>query len=91
MRKFILLSAFLLASASAQAQSIDIGSITPANGISTTSGIEQSQFGSAQAGAGSQASKGRSAKSAKKSRTATRESADETKARRIAAKYGVSW
>jgi hypothetical protein len=97
MRRFILLSAFLLASASAQAQGVDIGSIMSANGISAP-GAGQSQFGSGQqagslpqAAAAPQASKGRSAKGGKKSRTAKRESARETKARAIAAKYGVTW
>jgi hypothetical protein len=91
MRRFILLSALLLASASAQAQGVDVGSIMSANGISAP-GAEQSQLGSAQQAAGApQASKGRSAKRAKQGRTASRESARETKARSIAAKYGVSW
>ena len=97
MRRFILLSAFLLASASAQAQGVDVGSIMSANGISAP-GAGQSQLGGGQqAGSGQQAagapqaSKGRSAKRSKQSRTASRESARETKARGIAAKYGVTW
>ncbi len=102
MRKLIIISALLLASASAQAQNLDIGSVLSANGISTGSGIDQSQAGAAlgagsaqqggagpQAGAGSQGSKRHVA--AKQGGARTRESADETKARRIAAKYGVSW
>ena len=101
MRRFILSSALLLASASAHAQSVDIGSVMSANGISAPSGTDPSQLGSMpmggagpQTGAGSQVPKGRSAKQAKQTKqsgTATRESASETKARGIAAKYGVSW
>ncbi|MDP1882777.1 MAG: hypothetical protein Q8K88_07845 [Bradyrhizobium sp.] len=101
MRRFILLSALLLASASlsssSQAQGVDVGSIMSANGISAP-GAGQSQLGSGQqagsapqAAGAPQASKGRSAKRSKQSRTASRESARETKARGIAAKYGVTW
>jgi hypothetical protein len=96
MRKLIIISALLLASASAQAQSLDVGSVLSANGISTGSETGQPQPDAAlqaggagpQAGAGSQSPK-RHATGHDRART--RESADETKARRIAAKYGVSW
>jgi hypothetical protein len=93
MRKLIIISALLLASASAQAQSLDVGSVLSANGISTGSETGQPQPDAAlqagpQAGAGPQASKRHAARH---DRARMRESADETKARRIAAKYGVSW
>jgi hypothetical protein len=104
MRKLIIISAILLASASAHAQSLDVGSALSANGISMGSGTDQSQLGSAlqggaaqeggagsQAGAGPQGSKRHATGHARQSHSGTRESADETKARRIAAKYGVSW
>jgi hypothetical protein len=80
MHKLILISAFVsasfLASASVQAQS-----------VSTNDAVETASPDGAAAkpqGAGKQASK------SSKSRAVRRES-DEQKARRIAAKYGVSW
>jgi len=101
MRKLIIITALLLASASAQAQSLDIGSVLSANGISTGQGTDQLQSGAMQGGAGQQAGAGAQAgagqqggrrhASARQSRGKTRESAQETKARSIAAKYGVSW
>jgi hypothetical protein len=80
MHKLILISAFVsasfLASASVQAQS-----------VGTNDAVETASPDGAAAkpqGAGKQASK------SSKSRAVRRES-DEQKARRIAAKYGVSW
>ena len=85
MRKFFLISAFvsasILASASVQAQGVGTQS------LGTNDAVESTSPDGAMAkpqGAGKQASK------PSKSRTARRES-DEQKARRIAAKYGVSW
>ena len=85
MRKLILISAFVsasfLASASVQAQSLG------AQGFGTNEAVETASPDGAAAkaqGAGKQASK------SSKTRTTRRES-DEQKARRIAAKYGVSW
>ena len=80
MRKLILISAFVsasfLASASVQAQSL--GANDAIEGTSPDGAMAKPQ------GAGKQASK------SSKTRTTRRES-DEQKARRIAAKYGVSW
>ena len=82
MRKLILISAFvsasILASASVQAQS-----------VGTNDAVETASPDGAAAkpqGAGKQASK----RAQVGTRTVRRES-DEQKARRIAAKYGVSW
>ena len=80
MRKLILISAFvsaaILASASVQAQSL--GTNEASESTSPDGAMAKPQ------GAGKQASK------PSKSRAVRRES-DEQKARRIAAKYGVSW
>jgi hypothetical protein len=80
MRKLILISAFvsasILASVSVQAQSV--GANEAVESASPEGAMAKPQ------GAGKQASK------PSKSRTTRREN-DEAKARRIAAKYGVSW
>jgi len=113
MRKLILMTAFVLASASAWAQPIDVGSILSANGISLGNGGGQQQPAAAgqggtglqQAGAGGQSGAGgqagatdqgqsqvqsqQQAQRGKQGRS--RESAQETKARNIAARYGISW
>ena len=102
MRNLIIISALLLASASAQAQTIDVGSVLSANGIATGAQTGQPQpdaamqdaaglqaAGAPQAGAGQQDPKHHA--SATRGGAAMRESAEETKARRIAARYGVSW
>jgi len=101
MRKLIIISALFLASATAQAQSLDVGSVLSANGISTGAGTGQAQPDAAmQGGAGQQgraevpsgAGRSRTKRhTASRSHAGTRESADESKARRIAARYGVSW
>jgi hypothetical protein len=99
MRKLMIISALVLMSATAQAQSVDIGSLMSGGGIPGTEGLDQQQLGSmmqgaggmAQGGAGRQAGRRHAAGHASQSRSARHESADETKARRIAAKYGVSW
>ena len=102
MRNLIIISALLLASASAQAQTIDVGSVLSANGIATGAQTGQPQpdaamqdaaglqaAGAPQAGASRRGPRHHA--SARHGGAATRESAEETKARRIAARYGVSW
>jgi hypothetical protein len=114
MRKLILTTALVLASASAQAQPIDVGSILSANGISLGNGGEQPAAASGPGGAGMQqvgaggqggagaqgggqgqpqgASQGQSQQQAQRGKHGrSRESAQETKARNIAARYGISW
>ncbi|GLH81650.1 hypothetical protein SSBR45G_65590 [Bradyrhizobium sp. SSBR45G] len=112
MRKLLLATAFVIASAavSAQAQTIDVGSILSANGISIGKGGGQPQAGgqqgaatgmaqgagqqqggqSGQDAAGQGQSQGQSQKQASRAKQ-PRESAQETRARNIAAKYGISW
>ncbi|MGJ4927004.1 hypothetical protein ACQR1I_03265 [Bradyrhizobium sp. HKCCYLS2038] len=113
MRKLLLATALVVASASAQAQTIDVGSILSANGISIGKGGGQPQAagqpgggapGMAQ-GAGGQTvagqgqgqgqgqqsqGQGQSQRQAGRAKQ-PRESAQETRARNIAAKYGISW
>jgi len=114
MRKLLLATAFVIASASAQAQSIDVGSILSANGISLGKGGGQPQAGQQGGaapglgqGAGSQGGQsaagqgqgqgpeqgqgqGQPQRQAGRAKQ-PRESAQETRARKIAAKYGISW
>ncbi|BAM87270.1 hypothetical protein S58_12600 [Bradyrhizobium oligotrophicum S58] len=112
MRKLLLATAFVIASASAQAQTIDVGSILSANGISLGKGGGQPQAGQQGGGApgmaqaaGSQGGQtaagqsqgqgqgqgqGQSQRQAGRAKQ-PRESAQETRARNIAAKYGISW
>ena len=80
MRKFILISALLLASASAQAASR--GLVLAANDTPATTETA--------APAAPEAAQPQAAKPAKKVQ-AKRHESDEAKARRIAARYGVSW
>jgi hypothetical protein len=106
MRKFLLATALVIASAAAQAQTIDVGSILSANGISIGKGGGQPQAagqqgggapataqaagnpgGQSAAGQGQGQSQQRQARRGKQ----PRESAQETRARNIAAKYGISW
>ena len=82
MRKLILISAFVLASASAQAS--DIGSLIPAANDTPAASTE------APAEATPTTSRKRASSSAKKSQASRRET-DEQKARQIAAQYGFSW
>jgi len=83
MRKLILISACVLASASAQAS--DIGSLIPAaNDTPAAASI------AAPAEAKPAASRKRASSSSNKSQAGRRET-DEQKARQIAAQYGVSW
>jgi len=104
MRTLCLAATLVIASASAQAQTIDVGSILSANGISIGNGgqpqaVGQSQGASAPGGmaqgAGNQG--GQNAAGQRQSqRQAARvkqphESAAETRARNIAARYGISW
>jgi hypothetical protein len=83
MRKLILISAFVLASASAQAS--DIGSLIPA-----ANGTPATAFTAAPAEVRPAASRKRASSSSKQSLAARRET-DEQKARQIAAQYGISW
>jgi ribosomal protein L12E/L44/L45/RPP1/RPP2 len=83
MRKLILISAFVLASASAQAS--DIGSLILA-GNDTPAAASTA----APAEATPAASRKRASSSSKKSQASRRET-DEQKARQIAAQYGISW
>ena len=82
MRKLILISAFVLASASAQA--FDIGSLLPAANDAPAAST------AAPAEATPAASRKRASSSSKKSQASRRET-DEQKARQIAAQYGISW
>ncbi|MGJ5021987.1 hypothetical protein [Bradyrhizobium oligotrophicum] len=107
MRKLLLATALVISSASAQvpaqAQTIDVGSILSANGISIGKGGGQPQAGSQQGaaagmaqGAGGQSAAGQGQGQGQSQRQAgrakqPRESAQETRARNIAAKYGISW
>jgi len=81
MRKLILISAFVLASASAQAS--DIGSLIPAANDTPAAATD------APAEAAPAASRKRASRSNKSQ--ATRRETDEQKARQIAAQYGISW
>ncbi len=105
MRPLFLAATLVLASASAQAQTIDVGSILSANGFSIGNGggqpqaVGQTQGASAPAGmaqgAGNEggqnaAGQGRSQRQAGRAKQA-HESAAETRARNIAARYGISW
>ena len=83
MRKLILISAFVLASASAQA--FDIGSLIPAANETPAAAST-----AAPAEATPAASRKRASSSSKKSQASRRET-DEQKARQIAAPYGISW
>jgi hypothetical protein len=84
MRKLILISALLLASASAQAGE-GRGLVLAANDIPAVTETAKPETATAPESAQPQASK-----PAKKAHAQRRES-DEAKARRIAAKYGISW
>ena len=83
MRKLILISAFVLASASAQA--FDIGSLIPAANDTPAAASP-----AAPAEATPAASRKRASSSSNKSQASRRET-DEQKARHIAAQYGISW
>jgi len=107
MRKFLIAAALVLVSASAEAQTVDVGSILSANGISLGKGSGQPQLGDGQGPAGpgqpgllpgaggqggqSAAGQGQSQRQAAGRGRQPRESATETRARKIAAKYGISW
>ena len=81
MRKLFLISAFVLASASAQA--FDIGSLIPAANDTPAATAAPAEATPA-------ASRKRASSSSKKSQASRRET-DEQKARQIAAPYGISW
>jgi negative regulator of sigma E activity len=82
MRKLILISAFVTASilASASVQAQNLGANDAIESASPDGAMAKPQ------GAGKQAQASKSSKS-----RAVRRESDEQKARRIAAKYGVSW
>ena len=84
MRKLILVSAFVLASAVAQAG--EISKLVPANDAPAAAAAAPTTAAQTADTAKPQASR----KQASRSRKTQRET-DEQKARRIAAKYGVSW
>jgi len=81
MRKLILISAFVLASASAQA--FDIGSLIPAANDTPAATA-------APAEAAPTASRKRASSRSRKAQAQPRET-HEQKARQIAAQYGISW
>jgi len=100
MRKLLLTTAFILASAAAQAQTIDVGGILSANGISLgNGGGQQGASPGMTQGAGNQAGQGAAGQGQGQGQSQRqagrakqpRESAQETRARNIAAKYGISW
>ena len=85
MRKLILISAFVLASASAQA--FDIGSLIPAaNDTPAASTAAPAEAGAARPAASRQRASSRS----RKTQAQPRET-PEQKARQIGAQYGISW
>ena len=89
MRKFILISALLLASASAQAASRGLvlaANDTPATSETATPAAPEP----AKPAAAPEAPQPQAAAPAKKVQ-AKRHESDEAKARRIAARYGISW
>jgi hypothetical protein len=86
MRKLILISAFALASASAQAS--DIGSLIPA---ANDTPAEASTAAPAEAGAARPAASRKQASSRSKKTQAQPRETHEQKARQIAAQYGISW
>jgi len=83
MRQLLLISAFVLASASAQAS--DIGSLIPAANDSPAAASTAAPAEARPAASGKRASS-----SSRKSQAGRRET-DEQKARQIAAQYGISW
>ncbi|CCD91682.1 conserved exported hypothetical protein [Bradyrhizobium sp. ORS 375] len=114
MRKLLLATVLVIASAAAQAavqaQTIDVGSILSANGISIGKSAGQPQAGGAAGmaqGAGQQGGQGAAGQGQGQGQSQAqgqgqsqrqggrskqpRESAQETRARNIAAKYGISW
>jgi hypothetical protein len=88
MRKFILISALLLASASAQAASR--GLVLAANDTPVTTETAAPEPAKPQTAATPETAQPQAATPAKKVQ-AKRHESDEAKARRIAARYGISW
>ena len=89
MRKLILISALLLASASAQAGA-DRGLVLAANDTPAVTETAKPDAFKPEAAAAPEAAQPQASKPAKKTQ-AKRHKSDEAKARRIAAKYGISW
>ena len=83
MRQLLLISAFVLASASAQAS--DIGSLIPAANDTPAAATPTAADAARPA-----ASRKRASSSSKKTQAQPRET-HEQKARQIAAQYGISW
>ena len=83
MRKLILISAFVLASASAQA--FDIGSLIPAANDTSAAASTAAPAEAAPTASGKQASS-----RSRKAQAQPRET-PEQKARQIGAQYGISW
>ena len=84
MRKLILISAFVLASASAQA--FDIGSLIPATNDTPAATPAPTEAGAANPAASRQRASSRS----RKTHAQPRETSEQ-KARQIGAQYGISW
>jgi hypothetical protein len=84
MRQLILISAFVLASASAQA--FDIGSLLPAANDTSAATAAPAEAGAANPAASRQRASSRS----RKAQAQPRET-PEQKARQIGAQYGISW
>jgi hypothetical protein len=89
MRKLILISALLLASASAQAGA-DRGLVLAANDTPAVTETAKPDAFRPETAAAPEAAQSQASKPAKKVQ-AKRHESDEAKARRIAAKYGISW
>jgi hypothetical protein len=89
MRKLILISALLLASASAQAGA-DRGLVLAANDRPAVTETAKPDAFRPETAAAPEAAQSQASKPAKKVQ-AKRHESDEAKARRIAAKYGISW
>ena len=89
MRKLILISALLLASASAQAGA-DRGLVLAANDAPAVTETAKPDAFKPETVAAPEVAQSQASKPAKKVQ-AKRHESDEAKARRIAAKYGISW
>ena len=89
MRKLILISALLLASASAQAGEAR-GLVLAVNDTPAVTETAKPEFAKPETAAAPEAAQPQASKPAKKVQ-AKRHESDEAKARRIAAKYGISW
>ena len=89
MRKLILISALILASASALAGA-DRGLVLAANDTPAVTETAKPETAKPETAAAPETAQPQASKSSKKVQ-AKRHESDEAKARRIAAKYGISW